>query len=229
MSSFALKLLAALFMLIDHTGDAIIGKYSFLNLIGRMAFPIFCFQLVQGYIHTKDKKKHLSKLLLFAIISQIPFSLFQSTYTTEFHVNVLFTMFIGTLAIYYCEKNKNKYLKIVIVIIASILNELIKADYGYFGVILISVIYYFEASTNIKNKKIKQIIAIFLLCNLRYIPRMIAYPQHMDSYFLQGIFTSLSVIFICLYNHKEGPKLKYFFYIFYPLHMLILYFIHNAI
>ena len=80
-------------MLFDHFGDAIIGKFSFCNLIGRIAFPIFAFQTVQGYIYTKDLKKHMLKLFIFACISQIPFMLFLSTFTEEIlTLNIFFLL-----------------------------------------------------------------------------------------------------------------------------------------
>ena len=69
LTSFVLKIIGVITMLSDHIGDSIIGKFSFLNLIGRIAFPIFAFQAVQGFIHTKDFKKHMRKLLIFACIS----------------------------------------------------------------------------------------------------------------------------------------------------------------
>ena len=76
MSSFAIKLIAIITMFCDHFGDAILGRFSILNIIGRIAFPLFCFQIVIGYKHTKNINKYIIRLLLFGIISQIPFSLF---------------------------------------------------------------------------------------------------------------------------------------------------------
>ena len=76
MTSFVLKLIALVTMFCDHFGDAFVGHYSFFNIIGRIAFPIFAFQISEGYIHTKNLKKYIIRLLGFAIISQIPFHLF---------------------------------------------------------------------------------------------------------------------------------------------------------
>ena len=76
MSSFIIKLIAIITMICDHCSDTFIGHISFLNIIGRIAFPLFCFQLVIGYKHTKDVKKYLTRLIIFGIISQIPFGLF---------------------------------------------------------------------------------------------------------------------------------------------------------
>ena len=76
MTSFALKIIALLSMFCDHFGDAFIGHYSFLNLIGRFAFPIFAFQISEGFIYTKNLKKYFLRLGIFAIIAQVPFHYF---------------------------------------------------------------------------------------------------------------------------------------------------------
>lgn len=68
-SSFTLKIIAIIFMLCDHFGDAILKPFSFFNVLGRIAFPIFAFQLTEGYIHTKNLKKYFKRLIIFAIIS----------------------------------------------------------------------------------------------------------------------------------------------------------------
>lgn len=210
-------------MLFDHIGDAIIGKFSFFNLIGRIAFPIFAFQAVQGYIHTKDFKKHMIKLLIFACISQISFMLFLSTFTDTFALNIFFTFFLGLLTLFLYDKCKSKILGFIVIIISSIIGELIKVDYGAFGLLLIFAFYFF------KDKKIFMLISSILLCFANYIPNILQYPSLYVYYLLYALFTCFSLIFICFYNKKEGPKSKYFFYIFYPLHLLILYIIHMAL
>ena len=72
MSAFVLKIIALISMLCDHSSYLIYGKFSFLNYIGRLAFPIFAFQISEGYIHTKNLKRYFLRLFLFAIISQAP-------------------------------------------------------------------------------------------------------------------------------------------------------------
>ncbi len=223
MTSFILKIIGVMTMLIDHIGDAILGKFSFFNLIGRIAFPIFAFQSVQGYIHTKNFKKHMMKLLIFACISQIPFALFLSTFTTEFALNIFFTFFLGLFSLFMYDKCKNKVIGFLFVIITSIIGELIHVDYGAFGILLIFIFYLF------KDKKLQMAISTIILCFSKYIPNIIEAPSLYLHYLSCGLFTSLSFIFILFYNKKQGPKAKYFFYIFYPLHLLILYIIHMAL
>ena len=76
MTSFVLKIIAIITMFIDHLGYAVFNRFSPLNFIGRISFPIFAFQISEGYIHTKNVKKYLARLFIFSLISQIPFYLF---------------------------------------------------------------------------------------------------------------------------------------------------------
>ena len=229
MTSFTLKIIGIVSMICDHFTKVFIKRFNILNLIGRLAFPIFAYQSVQAYINTKNIKKHLIKLLVWALISQIPFQLFVSTITDGFYLNVLFTFFLGLLALYIYDKINNKYIGFIIVIIISIISELIKVDYGAFGIILIFNFYYFVRIYKKKNRKLIMAISTFLLCNFKYVGDMINYPYLVNPYFMLGIATSLAIIPIMLHNKQEGPKLKYFFYIIYPLHMIIFYLIYNLI
>ena len=92
MSSFVLKIIAIITMFIDHLGYAIFGKFSCFNYIGRLSFPIFAFQISEGYIHTKNLKKYFLRLFLFALVSQIPFMLFHSIISRDFSLNIFFTL-----------------------------------------------------------------------------------------------------------------------------------------
>ena len=220
MTSFLLKIIGIISMLCDHSSDAIIGNFSNLNLIGRFAFPIFAFQTVNGYIHTKDLKKYMIRLLVFAIISQIPFMLFLSTFKTDFSLNIFFTLLLGICSLYVYDKINNKTLGFILVIAISIVAQLIKVDYGAFGVLAVFIFYLF------KDNKIKKVIAFLLLCIGKYTIYTIQSPIIYEYYIKLGIFTFLAIIPILFFNNKEGPKLKYFFYIFYPVHLIILWSIH---
>ena len=240
MTSFLLKIIGIISMLSDHIGDAIIGHFSNFNLIGRIAFPIFAFQAVQGYLHTRDFKKYMQRLFIFALISQFPFTLFLSTFTKTIYLNIFFTFMLGLLALFLYDKCKNKLIGVMAVIICSVVGELIKVDYGAFGILLIFNFYFFEAefeklcnfqsvklfNKNILCKKYLMSITTIILCFAKYLQNIIKTPMLKTHYLKCGLFTSLSLIFILAYNQKQGAKLKYLFYIFYPLHLLILYLIH---
>ena len=205
-------------MLSDHIGDSILKSFSFFNIIGRIAFPLFAFQITQGYIYTKDFKKLCKKLFLFALLSQVPFMLFLSVFQTPekiWTLNIFFTLLLGLLAIFCYDKMKNHILGILASLFICLLGELFRVDYGAYGVLLIFLFYLW------KDNPIGFFLANFVFATLRYLPYMIFMPS--PRYILCFIFTLVPSIFIALYNKKEGPKAKYLFYIFYPVHLLVLY------
>ena len=167
-------------------------------------------------------KKYFKRLIIFAIISQIPFMLFSSTFTSRFSLNIFFTLFIGLFAIYIYDKSHNKFLGILVTIFLCALAQLIKTDYGAWGVCIIMIFYIF------KDKKIWMCLLYLLSCLLKYLPYLLAYNFHY-IYMLLLLGTASSIFFIILYNGKQGKKVKYLLYAFYPLHMLALYFINVAI
>lgn len=99
MSAFVLKIIAVISMTCDHLSYLIFGKLSFMNYIGRIAFPIFAYQITEGYIHTHNLKKYFLRLSIFALISQIPFMLFTSMYSNNIHLNIFFTLLLGLASI----------------------------------------------------------------------------------------------------------------------------------
>ncbi len=220
MSSFVLKLIAVISMLFDHSGYVIFNSFSAFNFIGRLAFPIFAFQLTQGYTHTKNLKKYFLRLFLFAIISQIPFLLFRLKFVENIFVfNIFFTLSLGLANIWLYDKNK--ILGMISLVSFSTVAELLNFDYGAFGIIIIFIFYAFK-----NNKVLMNFFFIFAVI-LKYLFNLLIYFNtiYFNSYIALCIFTILSIILIDFYNGKEGKKVKYLLYIFYPLHLLILYFL----
>ena len=233
MTSFVLKIVAMVTMFCDHFGDAYIGHFSAFNLIGRIAFPIFAFQISEGFIHTKNLKKYFFRLGLFALISQIPFALFYYKFfnTTKIPLNVFFTLFLGLLAIYlynftvqqFAIKNKklkfpiDKIVGLIFVFLLSYIAEILNTDYGYWGVIVIFAFYL------LKQHKAIMTIVFILLCIIKYGNQLLQTNFHY-AYVLLTVFTALPIILIDMYNGKQGPKIKHFLYAFYPVHLLLLYF-----
>lgn len=216
MSSFVLKIIALFSMFCDHFGRVLSkGELSFMNYIGRIAFPIFAFQISEGYAHTKDLKKYFIKLFTFALISQIPFNLFQYAFGYDFTFNIMFTLILGLSAITLWDKLPNKLLGALGVIICIFLGNVFPVDYGYWGVLLIFCFYLF------RNNKLLMSIIFFLLILARY-GNNIIYSNFYYPYLLLSLSTFLSIVPILMYNGKQGIKTKYGLYIFYPLHLLIL-------
>jgi len=226
MNSFVLKIIACITMFIDHIGYVIFDDASFFNYIGRIAFPIFAFQISEGFIHTRNLKKYLLRLLIFAILSQIPFMLFLSIFPDDFSLNVIFTLILGLLSVFIYNKT-NILLGILSTIFLGISSELLCCDYGFYGVAIVFLFYIFH------NNKIALILSFIFTTIINYSSKILEYYsdgldyiKYATSYYLPyAICTCLSVIFIALYNKKKGPNTKYILYLFYPLHLLLIYII----
>ncbi len=228
MSAFVLKIIALISMTCDHSSYIIFGHFSFLNYIGRIAFPIFAFQISEGYVHTNNLKRYLLRLFVFALISQIPFMMFSSIYSSTLHLNIFFTLFLGLIAITFFDylnklECKNKYVHylyafigLALVIAISIVCNVLNCDYGFYGVSIIFIFYLFK-----KHKLLMNI--AFILCTIIYQLPNVLFSTNSRIYTYIIIFTCLPLMFINLYNNKKGKDIKYLLYLFYPLHLLILF------
>lgn len=208
MSSFGLKILAIILMTIDHIGFLLFPKIKLLRSIGRLAFPIFAFQLGVGFKNTKSKEKYIFRMLMFTIISQIPFDLALQTATLghEPLLNIGATLTLGLLALYCLEKFDNKWIKYISVFLVILLSAFIPIDYGWMGVLLIVVLYFINID--------KLFGAIF------FVLLVISDCKLDNSLFnLPQIFALIPIL---SYNGKKGKNIKYLFYAFYPLHLLAL-------
>ena len=219
MSSFVLKIIAIVSMVFDHTGYIIFGNFSWMNYIGRLAFPIFAFCITEGYEHTSNLKKYFYRLFLFAIISQIPYMMFLSVFTNNiWHLNILFTLILGLFAITIYEKINNHYLGILFVTLCSIVAQFLFFDYGWFGIAIIFIFHIF------KNKIIWMNLFFILATFVNYFYKYVT--TFRIEYLFIIFFCCLSLIPINTYNGKKGTNIKYLLYLFYPLHLIILYLVH---
>ena len=221
MSSFVLKIIAIITMLFDHLGYIIYKKFTFMNLIGRLSFPIFAFQLSEGYTHTKNLKRYFLRLLIFAIISQIPYMLFVNIFTNTITLNILFTLTLGLFSITIYNKLENKSLGICLVILCAVTAELLHFDYGWFGISTIFIFYI------LKKEKWFMNIIFSITAFLNYFYSFISTLK--IEYLFIFLFCILSLIPINLYNGKKGKNTKYLLYIFYPLHLFVLYLLNYII
>ncbi len=234
MTSFVLKIIAMFSMFCDHFSDASIGYISILNYIGRIAFPIFAFQISEGYLHTKNLKKYIIRLMIFALISEIPFYLFVDKYLSNPGLNVMCTLLLGLVCIVIYDsfsKWKNEklsfkflglelkqYIALFLVICIAFLGDLVSVDYGFWGIIVIFTFYFF------RDNKLKMLFSFIILCFIKYGITIYTHGFYLQYVFL-GLSTMLSSVFIGLYNGKQGLKVKYLLYLFYPVHLLALYFL----
>lgn len=203
-----LKIIAAFAMLCSHIYKCLLVSYEqflFLDMIGRISFPIFCFLLAEGFAYTKDRKAYLVRLWVCAVFSEIPYNLaFFGDLCAKQGQNVLFTMFTGVLVLWGMEKADGRW-RVFPLAIGMAVAHFFKMDYGFYGIWLI---------------------AIFGV--LRGMRQEIMYLQagsQICSVLLYGwiqVFSIGSLPFIWFYNGKRGKNRKCFFYVFYPLHLLIL-------
>ena len=199
-------------MIIDHYGAIFQSDISLYRIVGRIAFPIYCFLLVEGYFHTKDIKKYASRLLIFALISELPFDLAFYNRLGFVHQNIFFTLFIGLIAIYFLDNKDGKYNlnRNVIIIVAGILSIVLSVDYNIFGIIYILTFYYTYNYSKLKRIAIS---GVFM-----FITNLLINPLQQ--------FSILALPLIYFYNGELGPKnkiLQMTFYTAYPLHLFIFY------
>lgn len=249
-SGSTLKWIAIITMLIDHIGASILTKrllfmvdhpeefggitqgfidrYNELleimkltRSIGRIAFPIFCFLLVEGFLRTKNLKKYMLRMTLFALLSEVPFDLvFAGQPVYWGYQNVMVTLLLALLTMYGCkvlvevvgkrigqtEKLRAWLLPAIIVIYAVFtlagawVADMLQTDYGGKGIVPIMIIYFlrFEKTT-------------------QAIGGAVSFHWELPA--------PAAFLPIWLYNGERGMKMKYFFYLFYPVHLFLLYLI----
>ena len=238
-SSAGLHIIAMAFMLMDHLWATLLPGEEWLTCVGRIAFPIFSFLIVEGYFHTHDFKKYLLRLLIFALISEIPFNLMcGGTFFYPIHQNVIWTFLLGLLGIHLMETVRKKYhiwvytfVSILVCMAGLLIGTLCMVDYYGPGVLTVFVFYFFH------GKKwwclLGQILSLYwinvvLLGGLIYTINLFG----IDIEFYQQGLALLALIPIWLYSGEKGLHSKffqYFCYSFYPGHMIILVLILNFI
>lgn len=193
-------------MLIDHVGAVLFPHVMILRIIGRMAFPIFAYLLVEGFIYTHDIKNYMLRLGLFALISEVPFDLaFYGKPLSFLHQNVFFTLFLGIVVLYFYSKAPSTVQRIVIIFAGLLVSEMLRTDYSSMGITMILIFYLMREHSVIKIMAVA-FVNIFLMG------------------FIQA-YAVLGLIPVWLHNGNEGRKMKAVFYGFYPVHLLVLYLI----
>ncbi len=223
LSNFDLKLIAIITMTIDHIG-VVFGTpfYNLLRAVGRLSFPIFAFLITEGYVHTKSFSKYFLRLLVLAVISEVIYDyVFFGSFVYRGANNIFFTLALGLLTLFLLDKSKgliNRYFKdkvdlfiilpityLLIIVIMGLMGEFLNFSYGMLGILVISFFYLFK--DNFPLAVISVTLSTLILG--------------------EGIqyFSLFSLILIYFYNKKLGKKSKLFFYLYYPLHILVLGFI----
>ena len=237
LSGSALKTLALIAMLIDHTaicfspwlGTSLYASmpaalvplltklfqflkvpftpYVLLRGIGRIAFPIFCFLLAEGARHTRSWKRYAGSLLLFALVSEIPFNLFNSGSLQFARQNVFFTLFLGYLGILALERvREHPFLASLTLAMLGVVSCFLQADYGWAGYLFILLLYLLARQP-----------AVQLFSGVA----LLGWP----------VGVALAFPLMNLYNGKRGfirgPVWKYLYYGIYPVHLTLLWLLHR--
>lgn len=222
-SAGMLKLIAVVTMLIDHVAAAVLVRYYYatgnveilpiynmMRQIGRTAFPIYCFMLVEGLARTRSKGKYLARMAGLALLSEIPFDLAFSSQVLEFdYQNVFFTLTIALATMIGLEMIQEKLVqpfpKIALtgltVFGGMLLAYIMKTDYDWRGVACILLMYFMRKSPITK-----------------------LFMAYVAFVILLGEWAALpAFILLGFYHGRKGFSNKFFFYGFYPVHLLIIY------
>jgi len=228
-SATTLRCLALLCMLLDHLWASIVPGNFWMTCVGRLAFPIFAFQLTEGFFRTSDRKRYGRRLLLFALISEIPFNLLHMSYPVfPFQQNTIFTLLLGFWAISALEQFRQNRtwklrLKALLTLFAALLLSVIGfVDYGLTGVLTVVLFYLCRF---LPLRWLFQLLGMICLHIVFFKGQTIPLPGF--DFPVQG-FALLALIPIWLYNGQKGRGGKAFqsaSYAFYPLHQLVLYLI----
>lgn len=228
-SNSVLKHIALLTMIVDHIGNAFFPTNLFLRIIGRCSFVIFCFLLVEGALHTHSRLKYFLRLLLFAVVSIVPYSLFVYNVwlcTSQFNIFFVLSLSVAMISLFdYVKRFKLcTLLQIVVLLLFSFLGVLFCLDYFFLGFLLIATFYL------LRDKKVLIMVSFFISSLLLYpLYYYLFEHQSLPISIAIGVIEScgfVALFFIMNSSGERGWQLpKLFYYAFYPLHFLIIWLI----
>ncbi len=236
LSQESLKLIACITMLLDHIGAVVVmawfenssgankgmllDLYEMLRLVGRLAFPIYCFLLVEGHFRTRDPKRYALRLLGSALLTEIPYDLALYGGITWQHQSVMVTLLLGLVMLMAMGKQSAIWWKLLVVVPFALLAEAVNSDYGANGILVIAL---FALTRGNPWSEILQLFGLWCIFS----------PNHLMILNWFGGFSVtvqelalLAVVPISLYDGRKATKSKavqWAFYLFYPAHLLVLY------
>lgn len=223
MTTFIIKIIALCAMLLDHIGLFFFPDIFWLRAVGRLSFPLFAWLIANGAFYTKNTFLYAKRLLLLALISQLPFFYTNRLINPSFEgINVVFTLFLGFVVISIIRKTSNTFIVLLAVCGSALFAQLLRFDYGALGILSIVAFYLFY-----HNFKMMLVSQIVLLLVFPYLVFFLDFTYHtsFSSYYLNspseflGLF---SLFFIALYNKKQGYKINYLFYLVYPFQYIVI-------
>jgi len=236
MSAFVIKIIAAVTMLIDHAGLVLFPQHEFMRIIGRLAFPIYAYCIAEGFRYTKNRWKYFLRLFLLGALCQIVYTVVDR----ELYLGVLISFSISIIIMFFVDCAKaasegvrskfgewiSRLLKknistptdrllssaaaLLCITAAFVLCVYVDVDYGFFGIML-------PVMTNFFHDRTRRLV-MFSSCLIALCIDLTG------SNFTIQFWSLLTVPILAIYNGKPGKyRLKYFFYIFYPAHIALLY------
>lgn len=231
LTSASLHILAMFFMLLDHMWATIVPGNEWMTCVGRLAFPIFAFLLVEGFFHTSSRKKYAQRLLFWALVSEIPFNLMVGgRLFFPIHQNVLWTFLLSFGLMAWIEKKKDAPLWQRVArftaafVIGLLVGTLTMVDYYGYGIAMVLTFYLCRGNT----WKVRLCQAAMLWwINVEMMGGLVYEFELLGRLWVihQQGFAVLALLPIWLYRGRKGHSSKtfqYFCYVFYPVHMLIL-------
>ena len=233
-----LKLIACVSVLLDHIGAVVVmacfenaavankglllDLYEMLRMIGRLAFPIYCFLLVEGHVHTHSSMRYGLRLLLAALLSEIPYDLAIFGGINWHHQNVMVTLLLGFLMLEAMKKCSKPAQKLLIIAPFAVLANLLNVDYGADGILVIAL---FALTRQLPHRVVWQFLGLWCIFS----------PSHLMALNWLGKFSVtvqelavLAVVPMALYDGSKATKSKvvqWMFYMFYPAHLTVLFLI----
>lgn len=210
-----MKIIAAIFMLIDHIGLVFFPDQLLWRILGRVAMPLFAYGVAIGFRYTSSFKNYIKRMILFAVVSQLPFLwMFRVAFGKGFALNIGFTFVIALSCLWFLENTKslapfNRISNHMVIILLLILSEVLHCDYGIYGIGVVYIFYQYS----VKREEPLLAYVLFTLVTIVY---SVIYGNFLQMYAL------LALLFIKELKDLHVKGLRYFFYVFYPLHLLIL-------
>jgi len=223
MTTFGIKLVAIGTMVVDHLGIFIWPDCGWLRMVGRLSFPLFAWLIANGVRHTRNRKSYLLRLLIFAVVSQLPYVAANRQIQTDFwKLNVLFTLALGLAAIYLVQKIHTRWGQVMAVAAVGAAAWILRVEYGAYGVLSVLASYIFFT-------RWPQL--VFFQTIIFSAPYLLAGALmwsmwgmvEVKVFDFNQLLAPLAFILVYFYSGKQGTKAKYLFYIFYPLQFVVFY------
>lgn len=215
LSQEGLKLMACFTMLLDHIGAVLMPSMA-LRAIGRIAFPLYCFLLVEGVAHTRNEKKYAKRLFIGALLAEIPFDFLFYGGMNWKSQSVMVTLLLGFFMITWARKKGYILFPLSICFFAA---EFLGTDYGGWGIALIALFYITAEKSWAKLLQFIGMALIFWCMDSYRIP-VCGYKVPIE------MFGLLAMLPIALYSGRKmtySKAVQWGFYLFYPLHMIVLF------